>query len=159
MVGCAAGCPKETEHKMSDTPYVPTTSRNIERANRLLALRAHPGFLEILRISQDLVDGATAICTDFPGWDPQQVMMLKCRAQAAKEHHALLISAINDAIAVGIAEDRENLEKARTAAEATLEKTPAEVVETGDYVRQRVLETFDQMADNRIAGSYDSTEK
>ena len=65
----------------------------IERANRLLALKAMPGFIELMRLGQELVNEATAVMVDFPGWDKDQMAILKARAQAAKEYHAMLLCA------------------------------------------------------------------
>ena len=131
---------------MSTVPFHPTSTPAMDRANRLISVKGHPGFLEILRLSQELVDTAQAISTDFGGWDPQQIVVLKIRAQAAKEHHAALIAKIHEAIAAGIAEGN--------AVAATLpEKTPTEMIEQGDYVRQEMLKKFDEM-EGRTAGSY-----
>jgi len=131
---------------MSAIPFQPTGTPAMDRANRLISVKGHPGFLEILRISQDLVNTAQDICTDFGGWDPQQIVVLKCRAQAAKEHHQLLIAKIHEAIAEGIAEG--------SAVASTLpEKTPTEMIEQGDHVRQEMLKKFDEM-EGRTAGSY-----
>jgi len=139
---------------MSTAPSVPlevpagfaeTTTPTIERANRLIAVRAHPGFHDIMRISQDLVKTAEDICANYPGWDTQQIVMLKVRMQTAREHHAALFAAVNDAIRAG-------LDEARTTA-ASPEKTVTDAADQGDYVRQAVLQKFDEM-EGRAAGSY-----
>ena len=127
-------------------PFVPTTTFLIERANRLISLRAHPGFIDLLRISQELVDEATAVSIDYGGWDPQQIVVLKSRAQAAKEYHSRLIGKVMEAI-------RDGMEDASANASILPEKTPGEALEQGDYVRQKMLEKFDDM-DARPAGSY-----
>ena len=126
------------------SPFVPETTPTIERANRLISVRSNPGFLDILRISQSLVDSAAAILVDYGGWDSQQITVLKARAQAAKEHHNMLLGAINDAI-------REGVEESRTQVQPT--KTAIESLEQGDYVRQATLGKFDEL-DSRAAGSY-----
>ena len=133
-------------------PFVPTTTPAIERANRLISLRAHPGFNDLLRLSQELVQSAADICADYPGWDDKQIVVLKVRMQAAKEHHQLLLAKINEAIEEGISEGREK-------SPSLPEKTAAEALEQGDFVRMRVLEKFSDMdnnpvTDNRPAGSY-----
>lgn len=121
-------------------------SETIDRANRLLSLRANPGFRDAFQMSQAIVDSITATAIDYPGWDMQQLMVLKARAQAAKEHHELFFAQLQEAINDGV----------REAAASTLpEKTPAEILEQGDYVRQEVLSHFEAMdGDNRIPGSY-----
>jgi len=126
-------------------PFEPTTTPTIDRANRLTSLKNHPGFLDLLCISKDLVNTATAALIDFGGWDAQQIMVLKARAQAAKEHHDLLIAKVHDAIRDGIAESQ---------ASSFPEKTAEEAVAQGDYVRQAALQKFDDM-DTRAAGSFE----
>jgi hypothetical protein len=130
-----------------NNPLEPTASYNIERANRLMALRVHPGFSDLVRISQSLVDEATAIAIDFAGWDAQQISILKARAQAAKEHHALLFAKMTEAIREGVEEQ---------AASANLpDKSVREVLETGDLVRQEVLTKFSDLEqESRLPGSY-----
>jgi len=127
-------------------PIPQTITPNIERANRLISLKSHPGFFDLLAISQEMVDSAAAICADYPGWDAQQIVVLKVRMQAAKEHHQLLISKILEAIRVGVDEQKE-------MAASLPKKTVDEVVEQGDFVRQAVLEKFDEY-DTRPAGSF-----
>jgi ElaB/YqjD/DUF883 family membrane-anchored ribosome-binding protein len=131
----------------AQSPFVSTTTPTIERANRLISVRAHPGFLDIIRISQQIRDEATAVLVDFGGWDKDQVMVLKVRAQAAKEHHSLLLSKIQDAIQAG-------LDNASEITEAILTRTAEEAVDQGDFVRQKVLQRFDENDTSRVAGSY-----
>ena len=127
-------------------PFVPTTTPTIERANRLLGLRSHPGFIDLLRLSQEIVQSAADICADFGGWDAQQIVVLKVRMQAAKEHHELLIAKMQDAIRAGVEED--SMRRSSMPA-----KSPEDVLAQGDYVRQEVLTKFDEM-DSRAAGSW-----
>lgn len=139
---------------MSDSPVRPinpfetTTTPSIERANRLLSVRENPGFRDLIRLSQEMVDSAQAACTDFGGWDPMQITVLKVRAQAAKEHHAMFFGKIQEAIQGGVDEMRAQLA-------SMPDKTSQEVMEQGDYVRQRVLENFeDHDAESRLPGTY-----
>jgi hypothetical protein len=130
------------------SPFIPATTPNIERANRLLGLRSHPGFLDLLRLSQTLVQDAADTCADFGGWDSQQIIVLKVRMQAAKEMHQALITRMQNAIQAGLDE-----------AKATLPTMPAmtatEMMDQGDLVRQHVLQNFETMdADQRSPGSY-----
>lgn len=127
-------------------PFAITTTPVVERANRLLSVKSNPGFIDILRISQQLVDEAAAASIDYPGWDSQQITVLKCRAQAAKEHHQQLIRRIMAAISDG-------LEAAKTDLATLPAKTPAEILEQGDLVRQEFLKKADEL-DSRVPGSY-----
>ena len=127
-------------------PFPQTTTPAIERANRLISLKNHPGFLDLLQLSREMVDSAQALSTDYPGWDTQQMVVLKVRAQAAKEHHQLLINRVLEAI-------REGIDEQNTLAATLPTKTTEEVLEHGDYTRQAVLQKFDEY-DSRPAGSY-----
>lgn len=132
-------------------PFEPELTPAMDRANRLMAVIAHPGFREVMSISEELVRQTREAADDFGGWDPQQIVMMKVRSQAAKEHHQLLLARIKDAIAQGIAEGREK-------AASLPEKSAAEVLEQGDLVRQAVLQKFEEF-DMRIPGSYSPEEK
>ena len=136
----------------SAVPFIAITTPTIERANRLMHVQTLPGFLDIIRISQELVKDADDACAEYGGWDPQQIVVLKVRMQAAREHHALLLKKIKDAIEAGILEQKAAMESAKP--------TPEEIrsaIEQGDLVRQAVLTKFDQKdAEQRTAGSYDT---
>lgn len=121
---------------MSAIPFVPRTTEAIERANRFMALREHPAYNDLFRISQGLVDEATANLIDYPGWDKDQIAVLKARAQAAKEHHRLLFVKIAEAIQDGIGEAKQSLNRS----------------EQSDQLRGAVLSHFDN--DGRVGGSY-----
>jgi hypothetical protein len=133
------------------SPFVAVTTPAIERANRLISVRSNPGFLDILRISQEIIQEAVDNCSDYGGWDPQQITVLKVRMQVAKEHHIRLLFKINEAIEAGVAESKAQLETMQQTQRSTI--SAQEAVESGDFVRQRVLEHF---ADNdlRVPGSY-----
>jgi hypothetical protein len=119
----------------------------IERANRLLSLRANPGYRDVFQISQDIVKQLTANAIDYPGWDLQQLMTLKARAQAAKEHHEILFGKIAEAIHDGVQADAVRSQSAP--------KPVSEVMEQGDYVRQQVLTKFEEYdSEGRLPGSY-----
>lgn len=131
---------------MSETPGQSITSV-IERSNRLMGLKVNPGFRDAYQISKDLVDTAARISITYPGWDPQQIMVLKARAQAALEHHELFFGKIDEAIHEGI--------EAQAANSGLPEKTPVEILEQGDYVRQAVLTKFNEFdVEGRLPGSY-----
>jgi len=91
-----------------------------------------------------MVQEAADICADYQGWDAQQITVLKVRMQCAKEHHQRLLARIQDAIRAGIEEAKISTLPA---------KTPDDAIDHGDYVRQVVLQKFEE-ADGRVAGSY-----
>lgn len=125
-------------------PFLPPTPLLTERSNRLAAVRALPGFVEILRISAQLVDEATATSVDYPGWDMQQSFVLKARAQAAKEHHEMLFTRIEQAIRDGVAEaaEKKDLQTDKTK----------DTIRDADELREEILSTVSD--DMRVAGSH-----
>lgn len=125
---------------MSSSPFVATTTPNIDRANRLMALRQHPGFADLIRLSQDMVQSAVDNCSNYPGWDPQQIVVLKVRQQTATEYHSLLLARISEVIQSGVEEMR-----AQIAAGSAPEKSVSDIVDQGDRVRQAVLTKFEEM--------------
>lgn len=127
-------------------PIADTTTPAIQRANRLMSLRSNPGYQDLLQISAQLVKEASDTSIDYPGWDAQQIAVLKSRAQGSKAHHEEMQRRIQSAIQDGIAEGR--------AMRDTLPQVSAEeALETGDFVRQEVLKKFEE-EENRPAGSY-----
>ena len=127
-------------------PFPITSTPIIERANRLLSVKSNAGFIDILRISQQLVDEAVSASVEYPGWDSQQIVVLKCRAQAAKEHHQQLIRRIMAAI-------QDGLEAAKADLSSMPAKTPTEIIEQGDLVRQEFLKKAEDL-DSRVPGSF-----
>ena len=128
------------------SPFEQTTTPAIERANRLMGLRAHPGFPDAIRLIQELVQEAVDTCTTYPGWDTQMILVLKVRMQEAAELKGAFLGRINDAIQQG-------LDEAKTLLPTLPAKTADEILDQGDLVRQRVLQTFDEM-DSRPSGSF-----
>jgi hypothetical protein len=134
---------------MSTVPFVATTTPAIDRANRLLSVTQNPGFLDIMRISQEIVKEASDILIQFGGWDEKQISILKARAQAATEHHSALFARIQDAIRQGIADDAARNQIKPDA------RSVEDVIEQGDLVRQKVLQKFDVLdTETRVAGSF-----
>lgn len=131
---------------MVAAPFAPSTTPTIERANRLMGLRVHPGFLDLVSLSQEIIQEAVDTCSSYPGWDPQVMVVLKVRMQVAKEHHERLLGKINETIQNGITEGRALISSLPA-------KTADEIVDQGDYVRQEVLKHFEE-EDQRVAGSY-----
>lgn len=130
------------------SPFVPATTPAIERANRLLGLRAHPGWADLIQLSRELVQEQVDNCSRYPGWDAQQIVVLKVRQQCATEYHEILLTQrVNAAIQAGIEEQH--------AAQNIPQKSAAEALDHGDLVRQEILTRFAALdEDMRPAGSY-----
>lgn len=139
---------------LSAKAFEPTMTPAMERANRLAAVRVHPGFLEIVRIMQEVEQLATDEALSFTGWDTLQIALRAASMRTAQQYRKQVLQRIQDAIDEGVADARRQVEMATLAA-----KTPDEVVEQSDYVRAQVLENFesrDEKANDpmRVAGSY-----
>jgi hypothetical protein len=130
----------------NSSPFVPTTTPTIERANRLMSLRAHPGFPDALRIIQEMIQEASDASAEYPGWDTQQMVVLKVRHQATKELGQAFLVRISNAIQAGI-------DEGRAMSESLPAKTAEEALDQGDYVRRKMLEHFDEV-DGRLPGTY-----
>lgn len=124
-------------------------SETIDRANRLASLQVQPGFADLWKISKALSDEATHISVTYGGWDSQQIMVLKARAQAALEHHERFFAKIRDAVAEGVQE--------QSALDNPRDKSIPEIIEQGDYVRQQVLTRFEEMDATGLPGTYTKT--
>lgn len=129
-----------------DHPFAESTTATIERANRLMAIRSHPGFVDIVQIALDIAKEPNDTLLNYPGWDALQIAILKTRAQTAKEFKEELFKRIVVAINEGVVEAR-NLQSQLPT------KSAVELIEEHDFVRRKALEVFSEM-DNRVAGSY-----
>lgn len=68
-------------------------------ANRMLALKNSPGFHDLRLLVGMLEKEASETSRDYPGWDPQQIVILKVRAQVAHEMAMEIFARIEGAIA------------------------------------------------------------
>jgi hypothetical protein len=125
-------------------PVVSTTA--IERANRLVALRSHPGFPDLIQIALEMASEAEEKLTSFNGWDPAAIAAIAVASQVSRRFQRELMRRIQERINEGILE-------ARTLQNSENEKTVREVLDQSDFVRRKALEMFDDL-DNRVAGSY-----
>ena len=118
----------------------------MERANRLVSLRSHPGFKDLIQIALDMAGEAEEKLTSFNGWDPAAISAIAVASQISRRFQQELMRRIQAAINDGILE-------AKTLANQLPEKTAADLLDQSDFVRRKALEMFDEM-DNRVAGSY-----
>lgn len=111
---------------------------SVARANRLLGVRSHEGWQDVMDIATRLVHDVMNTAVDFEGWDAQQITVLKGRAQGAKAIVDQLIIEINEAINLGIYVARTN------------EGENYEAVAQTDELRETIL----SHGEGRVAGSY-----
>jgi hypothetical protein len=133
-------------------PTILDTSDTVALGNRLHALKQSPGYGDLYRISDTLVKKAIAALVEYPGWDQAQIAILKARAQAATEHHAMLFTLVNEAL-VDASRESNNI-----AQDDASRRSPREVVQEADELRAASLHVFegiDQLIqDSRPAGSF-----
>jgi hypothetical protein len=79
-------------------PGEPTVAQVLALANRLLAQKAAPGFHDIRLICEMLEQEAVKASRDYPGWDHEQIVILKVRAQVAHELITEIFNRIDAAI-------------------------------------------------------------
>lgn len=118
----------------------------IERANRLISLRAHPGFVDLIQITLDMAREAEEKLTNFNGWDAAAIAAIAVASQVSRRYQQELARRVQEAINEGILE-------ARNLQSQLPEKTAGQLLDQSDFVRQRALEMFSEM-DNRLPGSY-----
>ena len=129
-----------------DRPQPIMSTPAMERANRLVSLRSHPGFKDLIQIALDMAGEAEEKLTSFNGWDPAAISAIAVASQISRRFQQELMRRIQAAINDGILE-------AKTLANQLPEKTAADLLDQSDFVRRKALEMFDEM-DNRVAGSY-----
>lgn len=74
----------------------------IERGRRLIDLRQCPGYVDLVRISEKLIEKATEDLISYDGWDKEQAWALQVKANAAKSHHEALLTAIEETVRIAI---------------------------------------------------------
>jgi acyl-coenzyme A synthetase/AMP-(fatty) acid ligase len=133
-----------------DNPYEARTTLPIDRANRLLALRGHPGFQDLIAISLQTVKAAEAAVVDYDGWDKDELVARSIAFRAAKRSHEMLFVNMAAVIQNGITEAVQ-LRDEQVAALPNDKKS----AEMADELRALVLEQMkDDKYETRIPGSY-----
>jgi hypothetical protein len=129
-----------------DHPFVETTTPKIERANRLIGLRSHPGFRDLVQITLDLAEEADKQLVSFRGWDAQAITAHALAAQISRRFQQELVRRMAEQIGEGIMEAKELASKLP-------EKNAQQMLDDHDYVRRMALDKFSEF-DDRVAGSY-----
>jgi predicted metallo-beta-lactamase superfamily hydrolase len=138
----------EEQSRNLNPPFVARATPAMDRAQRLLSLRTHPGFLDLIRMSQDMAERAAVAERSYPGWDKDVIVALHCHTKAAYEHHEAWLAAIQTAIEQGESEARELQEQNNLP-----EKSDQETIEESDMLRINLLRKFEDF-ETRAGGSY-----
>jgi len=115
----------------------------IELAQRLRSLSSHPGFRDLIRLSEKTVKVAEDAFVNFEGWDKEELSARSIAFRSAKKFHVSLFQEINWAIEGGI-------EEARQEQVAGRDPFGREAADAADNLRNTVLETYD----TRVPGTY-----
>ena len=76
----------------------PSVVSVVALGNRMLALKTSPGFHDLIMLAEMLESEAQTTLIDYPGFDRDELFVLKVRAQVAKEFVAELKARIDGAI-------------------------------------------------------------
>lgn len=130
-------------------PYEATTTMSIDIANRLYSLRAHPGFNDLVRLSERTVKVAEDAFVMYEGWDKDELNARSIAFRSARRFHEMLWGLMENTIQNGIAESRQ-------AQEAVSLEDPygEEAANMADHLRVAVLKRTDESYDSRVSGTY-----
>jgi len=130
-----------------DRPYEQTISLAIDKANRLHSLRAHPGFNDLVALSEETVRIAERELVEFAGWDKDELVARSIAFRAAKKSHERLFMGIMRTIQEGIEE--------AAILRGSEDPYSREAVEMADELRLKVLQHAEATNyETRIPGSY-----
>jgi hypothetical protein len=127
-------------------PFQPDTTLSIDIANRLHSLRAHPGFYDLVRISEETVKEAEEAFVNFTGWDKEELAARSLAFRSANKHHQRLWEKVEAAITNGIEEARQARDEA--------DPYNKETADMADNLRTAVLRKHSEAYDTRVPGTY-----
>lgn len=134
-----------------NNPFAPRTTLTIDKANRLLALKSHPGFNDLVALSEQTVKAAEDALVGFEGWDKDELVARSIAFRAAKRSHEMLFGRLVKAIQDGI----EEAVAIRDANATPSELFSAEAADMADDLRVKVLQHMDDTKyETRIPGTY-----
>jgi len=87
-----------------DRPFEPRTTLAVDRANRLHSLIAHPGWNDMVALSEQTVKIAEDALVNFEGWDRDELVARSIAFRAAKKSHQRLFNGIQQAVQAGVEE-------------------------------------------------------
>lgn len=131
-------------------PIESRTTPYIDRASRLLSLRGHPGFGDLVALSQETVNIARAALVNFEGWDKDELVARSIAYRAAEKSHEMLFVRLAQAIQTGI-------EEASAVRDAAIpaNQYSKEAADMSDELRAQVIQQIDQSNyETRTPGSY-----
>lgn len=129
-------------------PFEARTTLSIDMANRLFALRGQPGFIDLIRLSEETVKVAEDAFVNFDGWDKDELAARSIAFKAARRFHQMLWSRVESVIQGGIEEARQARQ------EAVDDPFGKDAADMADNLRVAVLERQSDMYDTRVSGTY-----
>jgi hypothetical protein len=132
-----------------ERPFEQRTTLTIDKANRLIALKAHPGFNDLVALSEQTVKLAEEALVGYEGWDRDELNARSIAFRAAKRSHEMLFGRMAHAIQQGIEE------AAAVRDSGAPGDFSAEAADMADQLRVRVLQHMDETKyETRIPGTY-----
>lgn len=132
-------------------PYEARTTMTIDRANRLHALKGHPGFQDLIALSQRTVDVSKDALVNYAGWDKDELVARSIAFRAAVKSHEMLFVRMAQAIQEGIEEAMQIQGSQATPSDLT----NRESADMADELRALVLQQIDNNSyDTRVPGTY-----
>lgn len=130
-----------------DRPFEQRVTLTVDRANRLLALKAHPGFNDLVALSEQTVSAARAALVDYEGWDRDELLARSIAFRAAVKSHEMLFVRVAQAIQAGIEE--------AAALKSSADPFSSDAADMADQLRVMVLQQEKESNyDTRTPGSY-----
>jgi hypothetical protein len=134
-----------------ERPFEARTTLTIDKANRLIALRAHPGFNDLVALSEQTVKLAEDALVGYEGWDRDELNARSIAFRAAKKSHEMLFGRMAHAIQEGI----EEAAAVRDANATSGDPYSRDAADMADELRAKVLQHIDETRyDTRIPGTY-----
>jgi hypothetical protein len=128
-------------------PYAPRTTMTIDRANRLIGLKSHPGFNDFVALINEVVKVAEDAFVSYEGWDNEELVARSIAFRAAKKFEEQLLTRMGGLIQAGIAE-------AMMARDANPQANNADAADGADELRAAILTELDNRYETRVSGTY-----
>jgi hypothetical protein len=125
-------------------PFEPRTTMTIDRANRLMGLKSHPGFQDLVALSLETVRLAEAAVTDYQGWDKDELVARSIAFRAAKKSHEMLFYKMATVIEEGVLE----------ATQKRQNNNDADADAMAEELKVEVFRQLDERFDSRVGGSF-----
>jgi hypothetical protein len=125
----------------------------VNRGYRLTSLTSSPGYIDLQRIAEALIQRARDAYERFEGWDAMQILALQQRIKTSIEFRDQLFATVNQQI------EASRQQELSIHAEEHSAKPEMQKADEADELRAKALALFESMnptpeSDGRIAGTF-----